>query len=183
MRVEEAVLDAALAAPSDLDSVAVLARVVQRRHTTPDRVVQAIQGRARLPRRAWMVAVVHDIAEGTYSVLEHGFLTKVERPHQLPPAARQRQERSSQGLVYRDADYGPLLIELDGRLFHQSAPVRDRDLERDLDAAVDGRATLRLGWGQVFDRPCRTAAKLVAVLRGHGVAVVPLPCAPGCPVH
>ena len=123
------------------------------------------------PRRSWLQGALADVAAGTCSVLEHGFLTRVERPHRLPRADRQRPDRASQGVVYRDADYGPLLVELDGRLFHDSATARDADLERDLDAAVDGRGSLRLGWGQVFGRPCATAAKLAAIMRSRGIAV------------
>ena len=182
VRTEEAIIDAAITAGSDLDAVAVLAGSVQRRRTTARRLLSTLAERRRVPRRAWLVGVLGDIDAGTCSVLEHGFLVNVERPHGLPRADRQRAVRSSQGLVYRDADYGALLVELDGRLFHDSAAGRDRDLERDLDAAAGGRETLRLGWGQVFSRPCATAAKLAAVMRHYGMVVNPTPCAPGCPV-
>jgi hypothetical protein len=182
MRVEEAALDVAMAAPSDAKAVAELAQLVQRRRTTPDRLLRALAQRQRASRRTWLNAVLSDLAAGTCSVLEHGFLVRVERPHHLPRAERQRPARSSQGLVYRDADYGPVLVELDGRLFHDSATARDRDLERDLDAAVDGRVSLRLGWGQVFDRSCSTAAKLAVVMANHGVLVQARPCGSSCVV-
>lgn len=182
-RVDEAVLDAAMVACSDVDAVAVLARSVQRRWTTPDRLLGALARRRRASRRRWLGAVLGDLAAGTCSVLEHGFLVKVERPHGLPRAERQRPDRSSQGLVCRDADHGPVLVELDGRLFHDSAGARDRDLEPDLDAAVDGRASVRLGWGQVFHRPCSTAAKLAVVMANHGVAVRARPCGPSCVIR
>jgi hypothetical protein len=181
-RTEDAVLDAAIVAGADLDAIAILARWVQRRRTTPPRLLEAMARRRRVPRRRWLAEVLTDLDAGACSTLEHGFLVRVERPHGLPRAERQRPERSSQGLVYRDADYGPLLVELDGRMFHDSAGARDRDLERDLDAAVDRRASLRLGWGQVFDRPCSTAAKLAVVMAGHGVVVQPQACGPSCPV-
>ncbi|SFB90212.1 hypothetical protein SAMN04487968_102223 [Nocardioides terrae] len=62
-----------------------------------------------------------------------------------------------------------LAFELDGRLGHDGSAARDRDLERDLDAAVDaGRTTIRIGWGQVFDRPCSTAAELGRLLQQRG---------------
>jgi hypothetical protein len=85
-------------------------------------------------------------------VLEHGYLTKVERPHQLPVAERQTRLGSTLGVIYRDARYETFEVELDGRLFHSGVEQRDRDLDRDLDAAVDGRSTVRLGYGQVFSR-------------------------------
>lgn len=183
MRVEEAVLDAAAAAGSDLDAIAILARWVQRRRTTAARLLEALARRERVRRRRWLDAVLRDVAAGTCSVLEHGFLARVERPHRLPRADRQRPALGSQGLVYRDADYGSLLVELDGRLFHDSAAARDADLERDLDAAADGRRSLRLGWGQVFGRPCTTAAKLTHVMRDLGIDVQAKPCGPSCPVR
>jgi hypothetical protein len=182
LRVEEATLEVAIAADSDLDAIAVLAESVQRRRTTPTRLLDALSHRTRVPRRRWLHDVLTDLDTGTCSVLEHGFLVRVERAHGLPRAERQVPARSSQGLVYRDADYGSLLVELDGRLHHDSATARDRDLERDLDAAVDRRASLRLGWGQVFDRPCSTAVKLAAVMRLHGLVVPFRPCGPSCPV-
>lgn len=37
------------------------------------------------------------------------------------------------------------IVELDGRLGHDSAVDRDRDLERDLDAALGNTGTVRLG--------------------------------------
>jgi hypothetical protein len=103
--------------------------------------------------------VLTDVAEGTCSVLEHGYLTRVERAHGLPRPSRQPTAASDRGPICRDVDYRRfgLYVELDGRLFHDNAAQRDRDPDRDLDAAVDGLHTVRLGWGQVFGRPCRTA--------------------------
>jgi len=106
-RVEEAALDAAIGADSDLDAVAVLAQVIQRRWTTADRLLRALAGRRRVPRRRRLDTVLADLAAGTCSVLEHGFLTRVKRPHRLPRAERQLPARSSQGLVYRDATTAP----------------------------------------------------------------------------
>lgn len=72
--------------------------------------------------------------------------------------------------VYRDVEYEAwgLVVELDGRLFHESAQARDLDLDRDLEAAVLGAETLRISYGQVFDRGCITARKVAAVLGRRG---------------
>lgn len=168
MRYDEAALDVALSAVGDLAAVGAVARAVQGRHTTAVRMRQALASRKRAPRRDFLEAVLRDVAEGTCSVLEHAFLTRVERPHGLPRAQRQRRAGTATGIVYRDADYGTRLIELDGRLFHDSAEQRDRDFERDLDAAVEGRDTVRLTWGQVVGRPCSTAVKVSALLERDG---------------
>ncbi len=179
-RYEDAALDVAVAAPDELAAIAVLAGGIQRGRTTAARLLTVSRARPRVAGRAWLEAVLSDIADGTCSALEHGYLVRVERPHGLPPAMRQTADLAGAGRVYRDVDYGRLLVELDGRLHHDTALARDRDMERDLDAAVDGRDTVRLSWGQVFDRPCSTAVKVAALLqqrgwRGHAVA-----CGPGC---
>lgn len=182
VRVEEAALDVAARTPTDLGAVALLADVCQSRRTTAARLLDALAGRRRLRRRDWLDRVLHDLADGTCSVLEHGYLTRVERAHGLPRAHRQHRAVSHLGLTLRDVDYDPLplIVELDGRLFHDSAGQRDRDLDRDLDAAVDGRDTIRLGWGQVFDRSCRTAGRVATLLNRRGWTGTAQPCGPGC---
>ena len=98
-------------------------------------------------------------------MLEHGYLTRVERPHGLGPARRQVSDRLGAGAIYRDVLYaGGLVVELDGRLFHDTTAQRDKDLDRDLDAAVAGNDTVRLGWGQVYDRACWTASRVARLL-------------------
>ena len=56
----------------------------------------------------------------------------------------------------------------DGRLNHDGASARDRDMERDLDAAIESEHTVRIGYGQVFDRACTTAAKIGRLLDLRG---------------
>jgi hypothetical protein len=181
MRYDEAALDVACRAPSELDAIAVLANACQSRRTTAQRLLDTLDSRGRVRRRRWLRAVLVDIADGTCSVLEHGYLVRVERPRGLPRALRQKRSASSVGVCYRDAEYSErLLVELDGRVFHDSATRRDADFERDLDAAVDGRSTVRLSYGQVFDRPCQTAGKIALVLQRHGIGVAGRSCGAGC---
>jgi hypothetical protein len=87
-------------------------------------------------------------------------------------------------MVPRDVLYPAYdrVVELDGRLFHDTASQRDADLDRDLDAALDSRVTVRLGRGQVFERPCLTATRIGVLLRGGGWTGAPSPCGPGCAV-
>ena len=86
------------------------------------------------------------------------------------------------GRVYRDVHYAQYdqYVELDGALFHDSPSARDADMERDLDAAVERQHTVRLGWGQVYGRPCRTAAKVATLLRLRGWTGTIRPCGPDC---
>jgi len=182
IRLEHAILSLAAEAADEAAAIACIADPVGARRTTAARVRRALDDHRRLPRRRFLEGVLDDVAAGTCSVLEHGYLDRVERPHGLPRAGRQV-VASSRGRVHRDVEYAEhgLVVELDGRLHHGSAAARDRDLDRDLDAAVEGRRTVRIGWGQVFGRPCRTARRVAALLRqgGWGGAVVPCPACAG----
>lgn len=162
---EDAVLDVALAARSDLDLIAEVAKAVQVGRTTAARLLTAVDERARAPRRVLLESLLNDVASGACSALEVGYLRKVERPHGLGAARRQVREQQGGSSVYRDVEYAcGTIVELDGRLFHDTATQRDADMDRDLETARQGRRTLRLSWGKVFDRPCRTAARIGAVL-------------------
>jgi hypothetical protein len=180
-RPEHAVLDMAAEAANELDAIATLADAVRARVTTAAKMRTALDSRTRIRRRRFLAAVLDDIAAGTCSVLEHGYLTRVERAHGLPSASRQLHE-SAKGSVYRDVYYElfGFLVELDGRLGHVSVRDRGVDLDRDLDAALEDRQTVRLGWVQVFSRACITAPKLGALLNRRGWSESATPC-PGCP--
>ncbi len=169
VRIEEAVLDVAAEATDDLAAIAVISDAVGSRRTTAERIILALDQRSRLRRRAFLRGILADVAEGACSALEHAYLTRIERAHALPGALRQVRG-SSRGPIYRDVLYEQLstIVELDGRLDHTGALDRDQDLERDLDAALEELLTIRLGWGQVVGRPCRTAAKLARVLQRRG---------------
>jgi hypothetical protein len=178
VRIEHVVIDLAAAASSELDTIGELADAVRSRRTTPDRLLESLHGRAKIARRAFLEAVIRDLRDGTCSVLEHAFLTRVERAHGLPVGERQVLA-SSRGTIYRDVLYEAFrtVVELDGHTHHSSLRDRDRDLDRDLDAALDDLLTVRLGWGQVLTRGCQTAAKLGVLLRSRGWDGVPVPCA------
>ena len=180
VRYEDAAIDVALGAVTDLGALGTIAAVCQSRRTTAGRLLQQVDARERVSRRDWLSGVLRDVAEGTCSVLEHGYLQKVERAHGLPTAGRQVRGLASVGVVYRDADYGRVVLELDGRLFHDSTEQRDLDFERDLDLAVEGRTAARLSWGQVYGRPCSTAGKVGALLQRHGWRDCPRRCGPDC---
>ena len=176
IRYEEAVLDVAAEQPNQLAAIATLADACGARRTHARRLITRLEARAWIPRRPWLHGILTDVAEGTCSVLEHAYLDGVERAHGLPPGRRQA---SARGSTYLDVLYEELalVVELDGRLFHASATARDRDMERDLDAATEGRRTLRLSYGQVLERPCSTSRKIVAVMNLRGWAGTPSPCA------
>ena len=84
-------------------------------------------------------------------------------------------------MIYRDVEYAVgLVVELDGRLFHDTTTQRDADLDRDLVTAVGGKDTVRLSYGQVFDRPCWTAGHIGTLLRSRGWPVPVRRCSSTC---
>lgn len=172
LRYEEAALDVALAADHELDAVAALADACGSRRTTAQRMVSALDARPWVRRRGWVGGVLLDAAEGTCSVLEHEYLTRVERAHGLPVGSRQVLAHHEGRTTWQDVVYAEqgVVVELDGRLNHSSVRQRDRDLDRDLAHAVatSGGETLRIGWGQTVDRPCATARAVAAVLTRRG---------------
>ena len=178
VRYEDAVLDAAAEAKSDLASIAILADACGARRTTALRLLDAAEARPRLAKRSWLTGILADVAAGTCSVLEHGYLTRVERPHGLPKGERQRSHRHRESQVFRDVEYDEVgvVVELDGRLHHASAQARDADMDRDLDAAVENRETLRVSYGQVFERACWTANRVAGVLQNRGWSGSPRAC-------
>src|SRR5690606_10057092 len=101
------------------------------RRTTPARLRAALAGRSRIAKRGFLVAVLEDLEQGSCSVLERGYLHRVERAHGLPSGRRQVAARS-RGRIYRDVLYEEFgrAVELDGALHHTGAEARDRDLER-----------------------------------------------------
>ncbi len=183
MRPEEAVLLAAGSRDRPTDALAVIADACQSGRTTPARLIATMGSSRRMRHGAWLRAVLQDVAQGVRSVLEHGYLTRVERAHGLPRARRQAPGRvEGTGSVYRDVEYPAYrtIVELDGRLGHEEAHDRWADLERDVDAQVNGSTTLRLSWSQVFASPCRTARAVARVLAARGWDGGARPCGPEC---
>lgn len=185
VRYDEAALDVVARLDRVDEVVAELARVVQVRCTSPDRLLSALRSRRRVRHRDLLVDVLGDLAGGSTSALERRYLRDVEHAHGLPQALRQLRHRTRDGAVYRDVLYQfaerLLVLELDGRGFHQSARLWDRDLERDLLAKVEhGAETTRLGWGQCAGRPCRTAGMVGVLLWRMGWLGRVRGCRPGC---
>ena len=183
VRVEYAVLQVAARARTEDGAVAVIADACQTRRTTPMRLFDALVAEPRLRHRRLLLTILEDVACGAYSALERRYLVRVERPHGLPTGQRQRRVSLGKSVAYRDVEYLGLstVMELDGRLGHEAAGDRWRDLDRDVDAAVGGVLTLRAGWGQSL-QPCRLAGSVGAVLGARGWTGVAEPCGPACTV-
>jgi len=179
VRYQDAVLDVAAESLDDLAAVATLADACGSRRTTAQRLLDTLSARRWIRRRAWLTGVLEDVAQGTCSVLEHGYLDLVERPHGLPVASRQSARPTSGGGTLQDAAYEEweVVVELDGRIFHSSTEARSDELDRDLDNAVEhDELTLRIGYRQVFRDPCATADKVGKVLQRRGWTGTVQPC-------
>ncbi|MGN0062710.1 MAG: hypothetical protein ACI379_00590 [Nocardioides sp.] len=177
VRTEHALIAVAGRATDELGAIAVLADAVQARRTTARRLAAALAEHPNVRRRPFLAGVLDDVDAGACSVLEVGYLRDVEQAHGLPRAQRQVRA-SARGPLYRDVVHLPydLVVELDGRLFHDTARGRHADLVRDLEAAVSGLRTVRVGWGQVFGDPCRTARAVAQLLQASGWTGTPRRC-------
>lgn len=180
-RLEHAALCVASGSHRDDAAVAVLGDVVQARRTTPDRLLRALDDLPRLARRGFLAEVLEDVASGAHSALERRYLVEVERRHALPRAVRQRPVTSRRSPAYRDVEYPRLglVVELDGRLGHEWTGDRWQDLDRDVETALTGTLTVRLGWKQVLDA-CRTADVVGRLLGSRGWTGKPRRCSPTC---
>jgi len=136
VRLDVAVLQVASRSTEE-DAVAVISDAVSSRRTTAARLASALTAMTRLPQRAFLAGVLDDVGAGAHSLLEQRYLCNVERAHGLPTGARQAVSTVVGRRAIRDVaypDYG-LYVELDGRLGHEAAADRWKDLERDLAAA------------------------------------------------
>ena len=108
VRIEEALIDVAAEKSDDFDAIAALADAISARRTTAGRICRAPRrSRASSLAATFLHDVLRDLDVGTCSVLEHGYLTRIEGPHGLPDrrAAGAGLEQRS---VYRDVVYDAL---------------------------------------------------------------------------
>lgn len=184
LHLETAAIVAADRARTDHDAIALLCELVGSRRTTAGRLASSLSERSRHSRRQLVVALVDDLAAGTHSVLEHGLLERVLRPHRLPaPTRHQAPERGRRGREYRDMLFEGLSahLELDGG-HHDGSAQKDDDADRDLQDIAGGLVVPRLRYAQVFGWPCRTARLLAEFFALRGWAGSARPCSPGCEV-
>ena len=189
LRLEDAALHRASRLGISTDGLSVLVDVCRERLTTPGRLRSSLSLLPRLQERKVMWAILDDVAQGAHSFLEFTYLRDVERAHVLPRPQRQARAEGvhvvgavNAGNVWRDGLYDQfaLVLELDGRLGHETAADRHADRVRDARAAGEGLLTLRHGYSEVVCTPCSTAALVARVLRARGWTGAPLPCRVDC---
>ena len=183
LNVEDNAFLMAHEARTEIDAIAAFAQVAGRSYVTAASLRAALERYPSLRRRLLIAGMIDDVEAGTHSVLEHGYLTKVERPHGLPVGTRQAPRTGPSGNQFRDVEYPAygLVVELDGALGHESWRDQARDADRDLDdLARLGSVTARLRWHQVFETPCRTAERVGRILARNGWTDEISPCGDGC---
>ncbi|MCG6568729.1 type IV toxin-antitoxin system AbiEi family antitoxin domain-containing protein [Tessaracoccus sp. ZS01] len=155
-----------------------LARAVTSRRTTPRRLLDAALATPNVRHRALIIEALGDIAGGVHSALERRYFRDVEQRHGLPDGVRQVSLQPSR---YSDVAYVEVavVIELDGRLGHSGDGVF-RDFERDNKNSIRGYVTLRFGWNDIVNHPCKVARAVAQLLVSRGWSGMMTPCR-GCP--
>ncbi len=180
-RIEETVLDLADQSPSFSVAFGWVCAAIQRRLTTPDRIVEFMARRKRLRWRRPLARALADIGGGVHSWLEYRYVHGVERAHGLPAATRQRHVLLGSRSGYLDNHYErySLCVETDGRAAHPD-DRRWADTRRDNVLASTGITTMRYGWDDVASRPCEVAAEIGRALASRGWAGQIRRCGPDC---
>jgi Transcriptional regulator, AbiEi antitoxin len=183
-RVEETVLDLAVATIKSDDVVGWLTRACQRRLTTPGRLLRCLERRQRTPHRSLIREILADVDEGAASPLERRYARDVERAHRLPAGRRNELHLIRGTRWYSDVRYEGqrVRIELEGLAWHpEHASLADS--QRDNAAVLIGDVVLRYGWRSVAGRPCATANEVGQVLASRGWSGRPGRCSESRPVR
>lgn len=162
---ERTVVDLLGSCDSVDDALALVSRAVQTRTTTAAKLGKRITTARSAKWRTASLDALADVAAGSHSRLELAFAGLL-RQHGLPLGRRQARVAVGSRTTYVDMAYGDtVVVELDGRLGHDSATDIWRDMERDNASALAGRTVLRFGWADVHRRPCGVAGQVGAVLK------------------
>jgi hypothetical protein len=162
-------------------ALALVSDAVRTRQTTAGRLGIAIAERRNVRWRGHVLAVMPDVAAGALSVLEL-MDARLRRTHGLPAGERQVR-RDRHGVAYLDIlirEYR-LHVELDGRLGHERARERWRDMRRDNASELRQLRHLRYGFADMFDRGCEAMIEQAVVLRQEGW-LDPFGLCPRCPL-
>jgi hypothetical protein len=185
-RIEDTVLDLIADMDDPADRYDLICRAIGNRLTTAERLWLALDKRSRFRNRREAESALGDAGQGALSNLERWYLRGVERRHGLPVATRQARIRNVGGSIYLDNLYEDYLVcvELDGKAAHpETEQWSDRRRDR-RNLAVEKIVTMRFGYLDLHthEAQCRTAAEVVAVLRGRGRWVGARCGLAGCPV-
>lgn len=161
--VPETLVDYSLDATED-ELMAAVTHALGTRRTTAQALGAAFKAATRAHHRLPVEDLLSHADNGVHSLLEWRYWMFVERAHRLPTLTRQ--DSRLPGAVF-DGTYEDhqLVIEVDGREFHDEARDRRRDNRTVLTL---GWATLRYGWRDVVGDPCRVAEEVALALSQRG---------------
>lgn len=185
--LEHAAIDVAATKADIVEKFRVFADAAQTRETSADKIAQVLRARRGVADRRLLLELLDDLAAGACSVLEREYLL-LERRHGLPTTPqdgveRQRPTEIRGRSAFQDVVHEKylLVIELDGRAFHDNAAARDQDSLRDLETVVrSDRVTVRLTYGLVLRDGCRTVWAIALLLQRRGWKGTFVRC-PDCP--
>jgi very-short-patch-repair endonuclease len=103
----------------------------------------------------------HSAGAPTRSALEDTFLALVDRERLPRPQVNQRVAGYEVDMLWRAER---LIVELDGRRFHEHPRAFERDRDRDADLAARGFTVVRVTWQRVVRQPRREVQRLRALL-------------------
>lgn len=142
VRFERAVIDGAAWTTSARRACAVVAAAVQQRLSTAARLTLELRAAGYIRHRALLFSVLADIGGGSHSLAEIDFVRLCRRAG-LPLPKRQVVRRDAAGRRrYLDADFGEVVVEVDGALHLRPLDWWD-DMARQNELAIDGRRVLR----------------------------------------
>jgi len=144
-------------------SASEITQAVQRRLTSPARLLVTLEVRHAIRHRDLITQVLGDAVAGVHSQLEYRFGRDVARSHGLPTGQRQFRVPATTRLADVAYEEFALLIELDGRIGHVEEGMW-LDRRRDNAHAIVEWLTLRFGWREVVHTPVLVAADIAAVL-------------------
>ena len=180
----QTLIDVGGTAPLD-DLISWISRAVATRKVTLPALREELAHHPLHPRRMLLADILEAAESGLESVAEIRYVRDVEKPHGLPPMARQvpldgtaaMADGRCRRIDFRDAERR-LGLEIDGELVHRDRQTVDR--RRDREAAGRGDTNLRAGWFEVLESPCELAADVAVAQLARGWQGTPRACSRDC---
>jgi very-short-patch-repair endonuclease len=172
VRVERAVIDAAVWAHSPRRACAVVASAVQQRLTTAARLLAELDACGQVRHRRLLTGVLADIGGGAQALSELD-LVQLCRRRRLPEPALQVVRRDRDGrrrwldAVFAMPDGRELVVEVDGA-GHLTVEQYVDDLDRTIELVIDGKTVVRVAAVTLRLAPERFAEQLARLLQVGG---------------
>jgi hypothetical protein len=163
-----AAVRAALWARSDRQAALVLAMSVQQRIVTPEALAEAFTAVRRHRRRAFILLILADLAQGAQSIGELEF-ARLCRKFGLPEPDRQTLRRGPDGVYHLDAEWSSygVVAEIEG-LHHLQADQALADASRQNELTISEDRVLRIPVIGLRVSPEHYLSQLARLLRAGG---------------